>query len=301
MARENRGRAQFAETIRTRGGGIWLVRGLGAYVLLQFGWWAYLLSVSGGDGAKWMVLGEGTVFATLLILGLVRLERNFRRERARIARERNLLLGVTHELKTPLASVQLGLDSLRRLNLEEKDKSQVLSNMQEGIHDLGNLVDDMLVATRAQRKESMQLVTFSWFQMVQDALLRFGEAQRQRIEVFPGDQVSMEVTGDKALWGLATSNLVENALKYSQGKVEVHVFGQSGSAVIEVRDEGQGIPAGRRMEALEPFMRLSEEGQGTGLGLHLVSQTAELHGASLEMEDLEPSGFAVRLVWPQGR
>lgn len=300
MARE-RERRKLSATVRTWRGGIWLVRGLGAYVLLQFGWWAYLLSVSGGDGAKWMVLGEGTVFATLLILGLVRLERNFRRERERIVRERNLLLGVTHELKTPLASVQLGLDSLRRLNLEEKDKSQVLSNMQEGIHDLGNLVDDMLVATRAQRKESMQLVSFSWFQMVQDALLRFGEAQRQRIEVFPGDQVSMEVTGDKALWGLATSNLVENALKYSQGKVEVHVFGQSGSAVIEVRDEGQGIPAGQRMEALEPFIRLSESGQGTGLGLHLVSQTAELHGASLEMEDFEPSGFAVRLVWPQGR
>ena len=279
----------------------WLIRALGVYVLLQFGWWAFLLLKTSGAGSFWMVLGEGSVFATLLVLGLMRLEKSVRSERKKISRERNLLLGVTHELKTPLASVQLGLDSLRRLNLEEKDKSQVLSNMQEGIHDLGNLVDDMLVATRAQRKESMQLVTFSWFQMVQDALLRFGEAQRQRIEVFPGDQVSMEVTGDKALWGLATSNLVENALKYSQGKVEVHVFGQSGSAVIEVRDEGQGIPAGRRMEALEPFMRLSEEGQGTGLGLHLVSQTAELHGASLEMEDLEPLGFAVRLVWPQGR
>ena len=300
MARE-RGRSQLAEAVKTWGGGIWLVRGLGAYVLLQFGWWAYLLSVSGGEGAKWMVLGEGTVFATLLILGLVRLERSVRKERERIARERNLLLGVTHELKTPLASVQLGLDSLRRLNLEEKDKSQVLSNMQEGVHDLGNLVDDMLVATRAQRKESMQLVAFSWLEMVHEALLRMGEGQRQRIEVFSGDHASIEVTGDKALWGLATSNLVENALKYSEGKVHVHVFGTPGSAAIEVRDEGQGIPVGRRMEALEPFMRLSEEGQGTGLGLHLVSQTAELHGASLEMEDLEPSGFAVRLVWPQGR
>ena len=300
MARE-RGRSQLAEAVKTWGGGIWLVRGLGAYVLLQFGWWAYLLSVSGGEGAKWMVLGEGTVFATLLILGLVRLERSVRKERERIARERNLLLGVTHELKTPLASVQLGLDSLRRLNLEEKDKSQVLSNMQEGVHDLGNLVDDMLVATRAQRKESMQLVAFSWLEMVHEALSRMAEAQRQRIEVFAGDKASMEVTGDKALWSLATSNLVENALKYSEGKVEVHAFGKAGSAAIEVRDEGQGIPAGQRMEALEPFMRLSEEGQGTGLGLHLVSQTAELHGASLEMEDLEPSGFAVRLVWPQGR
>lgn len=300
MARERK-RRKLPETIKPVVGGIWLVRGLGAYVLLQFGWWAYLLSVSGGDEAKWMVLGEGSVFATLLVWGLVRLERSLRRERARIARERNLLLGVTHELKTPLASVQLGLDSLRRLNLEEKDKSQVLSNMQDGIHDLGNLVDDMLVATRVQRKESMQLDTFLWSQMVEEALSRMGESQRKRIEVFAGDMASMEVRGDKALWSLATSNLVENALKYSEGKVEVHAFGKADSAAIEVRDEGQGIPPGQRMEALEPFMRLSEEGQGTGLGLHLVSQTAELHGASLEMEDLEPSGFAVRVVWPQGR
>ena len=48
--------------------------------------------------------------------------------------------------------------------------------------------------------------------------------------------------------------------------------------------------------AVEPFMRLNEEVQGTGLGLHLVSQTAELHGASLEMENLDPSGF-IWCVW----
>ena len=81
--------------------GIWLVRVLGAYVLLQFSWWAYLLASAGGARERWMVLGEGSVFAALLILGLMRLERNFRQERMRLARERNLLLGVTHELKTP--------------------------------------------------------------------------------------------------------------------------------------------------------------------------------------------------------
>ena len=110
----------------------------------------------------------------------------------------------------------------------------------------------------------------------------------------------MEVTGDKAS-GLAASNLVENALKYSEGKVEVHVFGTAQEASLEVRDEGQGIPMEQHALVLEPFMRLDKESQGTGLGLHLVAQTAELHGASLDMEALDPSGFMVRVVWPQRR
>lgn len=298
---ETRHQGNWREAIIPKVKGIWFLRALGAYVLLQFVWWAYLLLDKTGGDSSWMILGEGSVFAAILVFGLMRLEQSFKKEQMRISRERNLLLGVTHELKTPLASVQLGLDSLRRLNLEEHDKSTVLSNMQQGIHDLGNLVDDMLVATRAQRKESMHLDTFSWSLMVHDALSRIGDVQRQRIDVFQDDEASMEVTGDKALWGLATSNLVENALKYSEGRVEVHVSGQTGSAAMEVRDEGRGIPVGQRSAALEPFMRLNQEGPGTGLGLHLVGQTAELHGASLEMKDLEPSGFAVRLVWPQGR
>ena len=239
------------------------------------------------------------MFATLLILGLVRLERSVRKERERIARERNLLLGVTHELKTPLASVQLGLDSLRRLNLEEKDKSQVLSNMQEGIHDLGNLVDDMLVATRAQRKESMQLVAFSWLEMVHEALSRMGEAQRHRIEVVAGDKASMEVTGDKALWSLATSNLVENALKYSEGRSSSCVW-KAGSVAIEVRDEGQGIPAGSEWKRWNPSCdsakRVKERDwdfiwfrkRPSFMGLHWRWKTRAVR-------------FAVRLVWPQGR
>ena len=139
---------------------MWLVRILGAYVLLQFSWWAYLLASTGGARERWMVLGEGSVFAALLVLGLVRLERNFRKERLRLARERNLLLGVTHELKTPLASVQLGVDSLRRLSLNEDDRAAVLDNMQSGVQDLGRRVEDMLVATRLQRQTTVEPTAF---------------------------------------------------------------------------------------------------------------------------------------------
>lgn len=248
-----------------------------------------------------MVIGEGSVFASLLILGLVRLERNVRRERQRSAWERNLFLGVTHELKTPLASVQLGLDSLRRLALGESDRKEVIGNMQRGIEDLGCLVDDMLVAARLQRQENLKKVGFEWTEIGEDVLGRLDSIHRQRVHLILEEGEFRLVEGDEALWRLSASNLIENALKYSEGDVVLTLSTKESVATLEVRDEGQGIPVGQRSEALEPFMRLRDEGQGTGLGLHLVSQTAELHGASLEMEGLEPSGFAVRLVWPQGR
>lgn len=278
--------------------GLWLLRILGAYVLLQFSWWAYLLVSTGGPEAKWMVLGEGTVFATLLLVGLFRLERNLKRERDRLKRERNLLLGVTHELKTPLASVQLGVDSLRRLALSDEDRKGVLDNMQMGVTHLGRMVEDMLVATRLQHQTALQEVDFSWGDMAEDAVERAGAADLDNITLNrnPVDQADM-VRGDKALWTLAASNLLENALKYGRGHVTVHAEVQGGKAVLSVEDEGEGIPSKDQRLAMAPFVRLREEESGTGLGLHLVGQTAALHGAQMAMELLNPTGFVVRVSW----
>ena len=278
--------------------GLWLLRILGAYVLLQFSWWAYLLVSTGGPEAKWMVLGEGTVFATLLLVGLFRLERNLKRERDRLKRERNLLLGVTHELKTPLASVQLGVDSLRRLALSDEDRKGVLDNMQMGVTHLGRMVEDMLVATRLQHQTALQEVDFSWGDMAEDAVERAGAADIDNITLNrnPVDQADM-VRGDKALWTLAASNLLENALKYGRGHVTVHAEVQGGKAVLSVEDEGEGIPSKDQRLAMAPFVRLREEESGTGLGLHLVGQTAALHGAQMAMESLNPTGFVVRVSW----
>ena len=297
MARTKRQGTFWSEvTPGTRG--IWLVRVLGAYVLLQFSWWAYLLASTGGTRERWMVLGEGSVFAALLVLGLVRLEKNFRQERMRLARERNLLLGVTHELKTPLENVQLGVDSLRRLTLTKDDRAAILENMQNGVQDLGHRVEEMLVATRLQRQTDVQASAFDWGSILDDAAARVADSNKSRLRIHQPD-VPQEVNGDRALWVLSASNLIENALKYSEGPIEAVAEVQEGEAILEVKDEGNGIPAVDRETAKAPFVRLKEEGSGTGLGLHLVSQTALLHGAQMDMLQLDPKGFAVRLVWPQ--
>lgn len=279
------------------------MRALGVYVLLQFSWWAYLLASSGGAREKWMVLGEGTVFASLLVLGLLRLERNIRRERVRLARERNMLLGVTHELKTPLASVQLGVDTLKRLALTEEDRTAVLENMQAGVQDLERRVEDMLTATRLQREDALQESSFSWSGAMKEALGRMESSSDGRL-VWSSGEVDARgdwVRGDEGLWVLAAANLIENALKYSSGLVHVRAEFTDGQAVLEVQDEGEGIALEDRAAALSPFVRLHESGAGTGLGLHLVAQTAELHHASLTMRCLEPTGFVVRVFWAATR
>ena len=301
MAVRRQRKGQVWEKLTPSLGGIWLVRFLGAYVLLQFGWWAYLLASSGGESERWMVLGEGSVFATLLIVGLIGLEKSVRREQERIARERNLLLGVTHELKTPLANVQLGLDSLRRLSLDENDKARVLTNMQQGVSDLGRLVEDMLVATRLQRQNEVQHSEFDWSEVAEEVVSRVSEVQQHRVNLDISGKENQKVFGDRALWVLSASNLVENALKYSEGAVTLHMAVASEVAVLQVSDEGVGIPKDQRKKVLAPFVRLTQEESGSGLGLHLVAQTAQLHGATVEMRDHEPSGFSIRVIWPQAR
>jgi two-component system sensor histidine kinase TctE len=109
------------------------------------------------------------------------------------------------------------------------------------------------------------------------------------------------VRGDEGLWVLAAANLIENALKYSSGLVHVRAEFTDGQAVLEVQDEGKGIALEDRAAALSPFVRLHDTESGTGLGLHLVAQTAELHHASLSMRCLEPKGFVVRVFWAATR
>ncbi len=274
------------------------MRALGAYVMLQFVWWAYLLIQSRGETAVHMVLGEGAVFACILVFGLVRLEKGLRKERDRLERERHMLLGVTHELKTPLAAVQLGVDTLRRVELDEEDRDSVLGNMQRGVQDLERRVTDMLTATRLQQSSEVQSVPFSWNETMRGVALRLEPLAQGRLSwVEPGPEEHV-VEGDKELWMLALTNVMENALTHGEGEVQVSWQCDGLLASFEVRDQGKGIEPADRERALKPFSRLKDGEGGTGLGLHLVAQTVDRHGAQLEMDQKSPSGFVVRVVWP---
>lgn len=277
----------------------WLLRILGLYVLAQFGWWAYLLTQSSADGNVLMVFGEGSVFACLLVLGLIRLDRGLRRDEVRIKRDRHFMRAVTHELKTPLSTIQLGVDTLKRVSLSEEDTGRVIEGMQRGVEALNHRVEDILVASKLNRDAPLVLTSFHWSDIVHEALGRLdnhpGVARIQVFEESEGAGQALE--GDRALLTLALGNLLDNALRHTEGAVEVRWGQDERSAWFKVLDEGNGIPKSQWNEVTQPFVSLSKDTSGTGLGLYLAKATAEAHKAQLLMNHPNP-GFEVAMVWP---
>ena len=246
-----------------------------------------------------MILGEGSVFAFLLVLGLIRLDRGLKNDELRLRRDRHFMRAVTHELKTPLSTIQLGVHTLERMNLTEAQRLEVMKGVNSGIDALGNRLDDILVASKLNRDVPVSRSSFSWGECVEEAVMRFGEqAPNARVDVkcesADGDMTMM---GDKALWRLSMGNLMDNALRHSTGSIHVRWGTDLDKVWFVVQDEGPGIPKSLQTEVIKPFVSLNSESSGSGLGLYLVHATAQAHRAKLEMNSSK-DGFEVSLVWP---
>jgi signal transduction histidine kinase len=113
------------------------------------------------------------------------------------------------------------------------------------------------------------------------------------------EEPGVKIRGDRHLLSQALTNLLDNALKYGRGRIEIRVFRRDGQAFVEVADRGPGIPPEDRQTVLDRFVRLepSRTTPGNGLGLSLVRAITHRHGGSVELSDNRP-GLRVRLEFP---
>lgn len=208
--------------------------------------------------------------------------------------KRQLLLGVSHELRSPISRMTLALALL--------EETPATSALRQDLREMRSIVETLLDAERLASAHSvLQLSEVSPDELVRDLAARFfpGE-QRLHLDLRAPDPVML----DPARIQLMLKNLVGNALRYSapeDGPVELQV--QAGEAQIEfrVRDHGPGIPLGQREGLGEPFYRpdasRARETGGTGLGLYLARQVARAHGGELRLVDVEGRGalFVVQI------
>jgi signal transduction histidine kinase len=199
--------------------------------------------------------------------------------------KQQLLLGVSHELRSPISRMNLGLALM--------EDSPTTRSLKEDTEEMRHIVETLLNAERMGSAHTVLDRT--------DVLLpELAESLRQRF--FPNeDRLHIHFTGeprarlDAARIQLMLKNLVGNALRYApQGPVELTLVGRDGQVKFRVRDYGPGIAPEQRAHIGEPFYRSdasrARETGGTGLGLYLARQVARAHGGDLALEPSEGAG-----------
>ena len=264
-------------------------------VTLAVGWqmlvWSGASPPSPGLATRdWVLLVLGTIFFLLVMIGLVWLCLWLVREMRLNQRQRAFMDAVTHELKTPLASVRLYLDTLSRHEPKPERRREFVARMREDLDRLDRTVQMVLAAARAEERgvrpmrERVEL----------DALLdRAIEEIRERHRL-PEDAVRLNegatpaVSGDSAELELIFSNLLENAVKYSDEPVHVRVATHpiaDDRVKVEIADRGIGIPRPELRRIFQRFYRASWDVRrhvsGLGLGLFVVRSLVRRQGGKV--------------------
>ncbi len=227
-----------------------------------------------------------------------------------IQSQREMTRAVSHELRTPVARLRFGLEMLEDVE-DMKERRRRLDELDNDIDQLDDLIDEIL--TFARLEEGAPSIEF-------DDLDAPDLLNRLRDELLPlsGD-ISLEV--DRSLDALPpeyrrcqgaerylhriVQNLATNALRYARSRVVMRYRVDGDLAVIEVDDDGPGIPENDRSRVFKPFARLDEsrhrKSGGYGLGLSIVQRIAEWHGGQVDIETSPMGGARFRLIWPRRR
>ncbi|TAH13947.1 MAG: HAMP domain-containing protein [Curvibacter sp.] len=209
---------------------------------------------------------------------------------ALLASQKSLLANASHELRSPLARIRMGLE-LMGSSPSPAFKAEIARNISE----LDQLIEEILLASRLDAKDA-DMGTIESVDLVGLAAEECARTQA----VLETTAASLTVPGISKLLRRAVRNLLENARRYGAGEVTLVLAHDSTHAIVQVCDRGPGVPAALQERIFEPFYRLpgaSEREGGVGLGLALVKSITLRHGGSVTCSNRPDGGanFEIRL------
>jgi two-component system sensor histidine kinase KdpD len=212
-----------------------------------------------------------------------------------------LLAAVSHDLRTPLAGLRAAASTLRRhdADLPPADRADLLGAIESSTTRLTRMVADLLDMSRLQTGAVAPVLSAVPSAAVVDSALA-ELAPRERVRVVPP---LPDVTADVALLERALANLIGNALRHTDGPVEVTGGLEGRRASLVIVDHGPGVPAAARSRIFEPFQRLGDQraDDGVGLGLAVSRGLVEAQGGSLRAEETPGGGLSMILELPAAR
>lgn len=299
------------------------------YILLQFIWWEVLLvkqsnqifenkkkltALSVSDPITLekdikeheakknryilMIIGEGTIFLILISIGILRVYKAHLREKEISLQQKNFLLSVSHELKTPLATSKLNIQTLLKRDLPKEKQHEFLKKTLLENERLNQLIENILISTRLDDFDSkgnllINKQNVNLTQLIIDTINKsFTADQQKRISCALDNDVFL-VT-DIAIFPSIIINLIDNALKYSKSDVFVELKKEASFILLLFSDRGTTISIFEYAKIFEKFYRSGNEetrkNKGTGLGLFIVKKLVEMHNGNIIVYQNAPTG-----------
>jgi two-component system, OmpR family, sensor histidine kinase SenX3 len=260
-----------------------------------------------------VLLFFGIIFFALIIAGMIVNTSFLVRELRRSEQHDSFINAVTHELKTPVSSIRLHLETLQRRSLPEAQKQEFYQVMLSDTDRLTQTVEQVLRAGRAgDKKAGREKLAVDFRQLIQECM----EAARTRhhlpaktihYEEATKNGAGISVLGNSEDLRTAVFNLLDNAIKYSGERVDVSVrldASDEARVVLRVEDHGIGIPADELKRIFKRFYRVNHRSlthiKGTGLGLFIVKSITQKHGGRVFAESAgEGHGVTITMELPR--
>lgn len=245
----------------------------------------------------------------ITILSFVLLYRNLLKQKRLSDLKNEFISNITHELKTPIATVGVAIEALKNFNAiqDPQRTKEYLDISSNELQRLGLLVDKVLKLSMFEKKEiglkpeSLNLGTLA-DEVLASLRLQFEKCQAV-VEV--SSEGNLEMEGDRLHLVSVIFNLLDNSLKYSKGapRINFKMQGRENDVVLTVSDRGIGIPDEYKGKVFEKFFRVphgdTHDAKGYGLGLSYVAQVIRKHKGTISVSDNQDRGTIITIILPK--
>lgn len=251
------------------------------------------------------------VLIGITILSFSLLYRNMERQKRLAALKNEFISNITHELKTPIATVGVAIEALKNFNAidDPRRTKEYLDISSNELQRLGFLVDKVLKLSMFEKKEvELQYEAVNMRELVNEVVeslkLQF-EKYHAKVEVIEEGDVNL--MGDRLHLLSVVFNLLDNALKYSKDdpSIQIALSGKDNTVELAVRDNGIGIPAPYTEKVFEKFFRVPQgnvhNAKGYGLGLSYVAEVVRKHKGSIKVDSQLDAGTTFIVSLPKNK
>jgi len=240
-----------------------------------------------------MITGEALVFFIIIGIGVIYVIRSYKKELKLSRRQKNFTLSVTHELKTPIASSKLFLETLLSRELPEEKKKEILQKVVQDQERLQKLVENILMTSQVAEDDlKLEIKEVNAYDLVQGICEDFPNTHQFINNI--DNEINVKV--DLFYFTSVIQNLFENAQKYSETGSDIiwRSTNKNNQVTLSICDQGAGIPDNEKDKVFQLFYRLDKEetrsSKGTGLGLYLVDNIINLHKGEIMIENNNNKG-----------